>query len=165
MFAPKLKWCHTYRYFLEMKPGDIVALQIRGKRGGTPRPYLVFGVVTDDSLTLMSKDVATKEGFPWDFKQNRKPLEHFDNGIMLRKVKWFRQGILQDVRGSKPADWLIENITKWLVRVKGEDGHLLKKAIERMCSNDVTGEVDEGQGFFNSTKPIDDGWVDEEMLS
>ncbi len=66
---------------------------------------------------------------------------------MLRKVKWHRQGVLQEVRGHGQADWLIENVTKWLVIVKGT---LQKKAIKKMSSNE----------FLDSTQKIEQEWID-----
>lgn len=134
-----------------MKPGDIVVMQVKGKKGGTPRPFLVFGIIEDDSLTLMSKAKARSHGLPWDFKQNGDDVRGFDNGIMLRKVRWYRQGVTQVVRGLTQADWLIENVTKWMVRVPSsrDESSLFKKAVQRMSS----------KKFFDDTEQIDDEWV------
>ena len=174
-----VKFVHTYKYFVEMKAGDIVVMQIKGEKGKTPHPLLVFGVIQDESLILMSKDEARKEhGFPWDFKKWDRSFRHnwgkktlggnnnkvkdwhwrekgnvrgFDNGIMLRKVKWYRQGILQDVRGSSQADWLDENITKWMSKVGGTENVRLKKALRIMRS----------EKFIGSTKEIEEAWIDD----
>ena len=141
----------SFRYFVEMKPGDIVVMQVKGKKGVTPHPFLVFGVIQDDSLVLMSKDEARKEhGHPWDFKKDGDSIPAYDNGIMLRKVKWLRQGVLQEVRGLSQADWLGESQTIWMANVKGDENKLLKKAIGKMKS----------KKFIESTKKIEEEWID-----
>mmetsp|Transcript_32493 Transcript_32493/g.58736 ORF Transcript_32493/g.58736 Transcript_32493/m.58736 type:complete len:137 (+) Transcript_32493:1-411(+) len=121
-----------------------------GKKDDPP-PILVFGVIQDDSLMLMKKDEARHQHeFPWDFRQDSEDVRGFDNGIMLRKVKWHRQGILQEVRGRSQADWLIENVTKWLVKVKGNEDKLLRKALQKMTC----------KKFIANTKVIEEAWVD-----
>jgi len=47
-------------------------------------------------------------------------------------------------------------ITKWIVRVNGEDNNLLKRAIKTMTSSWTS------EDFINSTQQIDDKRVNEE---
>ena len=138
----------TYRYFIEMKPGDVVAMHVGGKdrEKDGPNTILVFGVVQDDTLFHMDKDEARKNGFPWNFQKDEKDIRGFDNGIMLRKVKWYRQGVLYDVRGDEQAKWLAECQGKWMAKI-GEK--YLKEAIREMSS----------KKFIRNTCQITDEWV------
>jgi hypothetical protein len=144
----KNTYTHTYKYFIEMRPGDIIAMQMKGKNKGArsgPDKMLVFGVVQDDSFILLKKDEARENGFPWNFQRNGKDIRAFDNGIMLRKVKWYRQGTLYDVRGEHQADWLGESLTKWMVKPK-----LFDKAIRIMGS----------KKFIDNTCSIENEWIE-----
>ncbi|KAL7538437.1 hypothetical protein ACHAWF_006088 [Thalassiosira exigua] len=140
-------YAHTFRSFVDMKPGDVVVMAVRGK-APTPLPALVFGVVENDDLILLKKDEARRHGFPWDFRQDGEVDKNYNNGIMLRNVKWYRHGILQDVRGTKSANWLGEFQPKWLVEIGVKSESTLVEAIEKMTSVD----------FFGKTKAIDDNW-------
>ena len=145
----KNTYTHTYKHFIEMRPGDIIAMQMKGKNKGAmsgPDKMLVFGVVQDDSFILLKKDEAReKHGFPWNFQKNGKDVRAFDNGIMLRKVKWYRYGTLYDVRGEHQADWLGESLTKWMVKPK-----LFDKAIRIMGS----------KKFIDNTCSIENEWIE-----
>ena len=145
----KNTYTHTYKHFIEMRPGDIIAMQMKGKNKGAmsgPDKMLVFGVVQDDSFILLKKDEAReKHGFPWNFQKNGKDVRAFNNGIMLRKVKWYRYGTLYDVRGEHQADWLGESLTKWMVKPK-----LFDKAIRIMGS----------KKFIDNTCSIENEWIE-----
>jgi len=142
-------YAKTYRYFIEIKPGDIVAMHVSGKdrKKDGPNTALVFGVVQDDMLIHMSKDEARKDAFPWNFQKEGQNIRGFDNGIMLRKVKWHRQGVIYDVRGDEQAKWLAECQGKWMAKI-GEK--YLKKAIKEMSSDK----------FIGNTSQVTDEWIE-----
>ena len=147
----QLLYARTYKYFIEMKPGDIIALQISGKIKGAkngPIPALVFGVVQDDDLILKKKDDASD--FPyWNFKKEG-DKSGFDPGLMLRRVKWYREGVLCDVRGDDQAKWLAEHAPKWMAKVGAGTTAHLKEAMKRMRSNT----------FIQNTIRIEKDWVE-----
>lgn len=91
----------------------------------------------------MSKDEARKNAFPWNFQKNEKDIRGFDNGIMLRKVKWYRQGVIYDVRGDEQAKWLAECQGKWMAKI-GEK--YSKKAIKEMSSDKFIGNTSQVTG-------------------
>jgi len=143
----------SYKQFVEMKKGDIVVLHTRGGSGAygstsAPPQTLTFGVLEDDELILMHRDDAMhKHGFPWDFCDPGSS-ETTRIGLMVRKVKWYRQGELRAVRGRSQASWLAEAQTIWLAQVGAKTEKFLKDAIKKMSSNQ----------FLRSTHAIDNEW-------
>ena len=142
------KYVKSKRDFIEMKTGDIVAMHVSGrdrKKVG-PNTVLVFGVVQDNTLIHMSKDEAKKNDFPWNFQKDGQDIRGFHHGIMLRKVKWYRRGVLYDVRGDKQVNWLAECQGKWMAKI-GEK--YLKEVIEKMSS----------KKFIGNTRQVTDEWI------
>ena len=82
-----------------MKKGDIVVLHTKGgyTKSGPPQT-LTFGVIQDDALTAMDREEMKQKNCPWDLinygEQTTSRI-----GIMVKKVKWLRQGELKAVRG------------------------------------------------------------------
>jgi len=96
----------------------------------------------------MSKDDAMqKHGFPWDFCSPDASPTHLI-GIMVRKVKWCRQGELRAVRGRSQATWLAEARTIWLARVGVKTKRFHEEAIKNMSSI----------RFLRNTHAIDNEW-------
>ena len=99
-------------------------------------------------MILMSKDEArNRRDFPWNLVPPKDSDAVFDNGLMLRNVKWLRRGVLQNVRGPRQAAWLMKHMPRWLVEIKGEN---LKKAVQKMSSTE----------FLDSTTNIEDEWIE-----
>ena len=132
-----------------MKKGDIIVLQTRGGNGaGNPPQTLTFGVIQDDNLILMYKDDAIKNhGFPWDFC-NPTQTTTSRIGIMVRNVKWYRQGELRAVRGPNQAPWLAECSPLWLGKVGVKTRKVLTMAIKKMSY----------RKFLLNTKAIENEW-------
>ena len=139
----------SYKQFIEMGKGDIVALHTKGgTSSGSPPQTLTFGVVQDDSLTVMNKDEAKTHGFPWDFcNPGKTTTERI--GLMVRKVRWLRQGELRAVRGGGQVNWLAEYETKWLGQVGVKTRKYLKDARKEMRS----------EQFLTKTQAIDNTWI------
>ena len=140
----------SYQQFIEMKKGDIVVLHTNGGKATSYAPQtLTFGVIQDEELIIMKKDDAiTKYDFPWDFcnpgETTNKRIE-----LMVRRVKWYRQGELRAVRGPAQVNWLAECIPLWLGRVGIKTNKFLKDAIKKMSS----------KKFLQNTHAIDNEWT------
>ncbi|KAL9187021.1 hypothetical protein ACHAXT_010741 [Thalassiosira profunda] len=138
----------SYKQFVEMRKGDIVALHTKGSSISSPPQTLTFGVVQDNSLTVMNKDEAKAHGFPWNFcNPGKTTTERI--GLMSRKVKWLRQGELKAVRGNGQVNWLAEYETKWLGQVGVKTQKYLKEARKEMRS----------EQFLTKTQAIDNTWI------
>lgn len=133
-----------------MKKGDIVALHTAGSYGIThPQPALTFEVVQDDNLIVMNKEEAIqKHGFPWNFCNPGK-TSTYRIGLMVRKVKWYRQGELRAVRGLSQVNWLAEYQPIWMGKVGVKTEKYLTQAIKKMSS----------KKFLMSTHAIDNKWT------
>ena len=140
----------SYRQFIEMKKGDIIALHTTGSYTIThPQPALTFGVVQDDDLIVMDKEKAIQEhGFPWNFINPGK-TSTYRIGLMVRKVKWYRQGELRAVRGLSQVNWLAEFQPIWMGKVGVKTEKYLKQAIKNMSS----------KKFLNNAHAIDNEWT------
>eukprot|EP00581_Thalassiosira_minuscula_P004328 CAMPEP_0183747140 /NCGR_PEP_ID=MMETSP0737-20130205/67114_1 /TAXON_ID=385413 /ORGANISM="Thalassiosira miniscula, Strain CCMP1093" /LENGTH=412 /DNA_ID=CAMNT_0025982849 /DNA_START=555 /DNA_END=1793 /DNA_ORIENTATION=- len=143
-------YIRTLRQFIEMKKEDIVVLHTSGTNSARGPPQtLTFGVVQDDSLTVMHKNEAIqKHGFPWDFCDPGATTT-FRIGFMARKIKWYRQGELRAVRGPTQANWLAECQTIWLGKVGAKTPEYLNHAISKMSSDE----------FLENTHAIDNEWT------
>jgi hypothetical protein len=140
----------SYRQFIEMKKGDIIALHTTGSYTiNHPQPALTFGVVQDDDLIVMSKEEAIqKHGFPWNFINPGK-TSTYRIGLMVRKVKWYRQGELHAVRGRHQVNWLAEFQPIWMGKIGVKTEKYLKQAIKNMSS----------KKFLKNTHAIDNEWT------
>ena len=108
---------------------------------------MTFGVVQDDSLSLMHRDEAMKKlKFPWDFR-NRDGTHRL--GLMMRKVQWYRQGETKTVRGPSQVNWLADCIPGWMGKIGVKTPEYLKQAIKNMTSNK----------FLKNTHAIDNKWT------
>jgi len=140
----------SYRQFIEIKKGDVIALHTKGGyKKGDPPQTLTFGVVQDNSLNIIYKeDAIQKHGFPWNFCDPGKSTTN-RLGLMMKKVQWYRQGKLRAVRGSKPVHWLSETETKWMGKVGVSTEIRLTQAIRNMSS----------KKFLKNTHAIDNQWT------
>lgn len=80
---------------MEMKPGDIVAIHIKGgKAKKDPPQTIVFGVIQDDSLVTMSKlDARTNYNFPWYCREVFESDDYKENGNNDDSFR-FREGLM-----------------------------------------------------------------------
>ena len=140
----------SYKQFIEMKKGDIVVLHTNGGKATSHAPQtLTFGVLQDEELIIMKKDDAiTKYDFPWDFC-NPGETTNCRIGLLVRRVKWYRQGELRAVRGPAQVNWLAECIPLWLGKVGIKTNKFLKDAIKKMSS----------KKFLQNTHAIDNEWT------
>lgn len=149
-FGEEGRYIKSYRQFIEMKKGDIIVLHTSGGKGPSPKPpqTLTFGVIQDESLTLMHKDDAMqKHSFPWNFC-DLGAITTNRIGIMVRNVKWYRQGELRAIRGPAQVNWLAECSPLWMGKVGAGTKKYLKEAIRKMNSD----------RFLANTHAIDDAW-------
>jgi len=145
----EMPYVRSYKEFVDMKKGDIVVLHTKGgyTKSGPPQT-LTFGVIQDDTLTAMDREEMKQKNCPWDLinygEQTTSRI-----GIMLKKVKWLRQGELKAVRGPRQVNWLAEAQPLWLMRVGTTEDKFLKQAIKKMGS----------EQFFRNTRLIDNNWT------
>ena len=109
---------HLWQYllFARLRPGDLVILQL--KAGARAPGEAVFGFIEDDSFIVKTKkQILKEENFPWKLDRGT-TLDPWANGLMLRKVKWMRRGVMRDLpkqmitkRGDKQVSWMLENVT------------------------------------------------------
>ena len=145
-FEKEKKYVKSYRQFIEMKSGDIVILQT-GRTDKGPPQTLTFGVVQDDSLSIVHRDEAMKQlKFPWDFR-NRDGTHRL--GLMIRRVKWYRQGETKTVRGRSQVNWLADCIPGWMGKIGVKTQKYLVDAVKNMRSNN----------FLKNTHAIDNEWT------
>lgn len=145
----EMSYVRSYKEFVDMKKGDIVVLHTKGgyTKSGPPQT-LTFGVIQDDALTAMDREEMKQKNCPWDLinygEQTTSRI-----GIMVKKVKWLRQGELKAVRGYRQVNWLAEAQPLWLMRVGTTEEKFLKQAIKKMGS----------EQFIRNTRLIDNNWT------
>ena len=152
----------AYITFAKLKPGDIIILQLKGEKNKDPG-VAIFGVVEDDSFLIKSKDevfgdksIAFPSGFPWvlNHGENHDP---YANGLMLRKIKWMRHGVIRQLpmqkvtkKGADMVTWMHESGPSFCVEVTNEDnGGLKDDALSAMRS----------QEFLERTECLDQAWI------
>jgi hypothetical protein len=139
-------YIRSYKQFVEMKKGVIVVLHTKGDMSGGrgPPQTLSFGVIQDDSLSVMSREEAMMhKQCPWD------PTPAAGIGFMVRKVIWLRQGELRAARGPHQVNWLAEFSPLWLMQVGERQEQFLRDAIRKMGS----------ERFIRNTHSIDNQWT------
>ncbi|KAL9187047.1 hypothetical protein ACHAXT_010767 [Thalassiosira profunda] len=93
-------------------------------------------------------DAIHQHGFPWDFCFPGEETQSWITGILVRKVKWMRQGELKAVRGKRQANWLAECQTRWLAKIGVKTEEHKREAVKKMKS----------KKFFEATHTIDNSW-------
>ena len=145
----EMPYVRSYKEFVEMKKGDIVVLHTKGgyTKSGPPQT-LTFGVIQDDSLITMNREEMKQKNCPWDL-MNYGEQTTSRIGLMVKKVKWLRQGELKAVRGAHQVNWLAEAQPLWLMRVGAAERKFLTQAIKKMGSKQ----------FIQNTRVIDNQWT------
>ena len=157
---------HLWQYllFARLRPGDLVILQL--KAGARAPGEAVFGFIEDDSFIVKTKkQILKEENFPWKLDRGT-TLDPWANGLMLRKVKWMRRGVMRDLpkqmitkRGDKQVSWMLENVTTFLVEVKNTKETKSKPSNRR---KNRAFSVMRSEAFLRTTEPLDQAWIDGE---
>ena len=151
-----------YLTFAKLRPGDIIILQLKGDKNKDPG-VAIFGVVEDDSFLIKSKDEVFEDeshafpgGFPWvlDHGERHDP---YANGLMLRKIKWMRHGIIRSLpmqivtkKGTNQATWMHECGTSFFLEVTNQGKDRLK---------DIAFSAMRSEEFLEKTKCLDQAWI------
>ena len=157
---------HLWQYllFARLRPGDLVILQL--KAGGHAPGEAVFGFIEDDSFIIKTKkQILKEEKFPWKLDRGA-TLDPWANGLMLRKVKWMRRGVMRNLpkqmttkRGDKQVSWMLENVTTFLVEVKNSKETKSKPSNRR---KNTAFSAMRSKAFLKITEPLDQAWIDGE---
>lgn len=150
----------AYITFAKLRPGDILILQLKGEKNKEPG-VAIFGAVEDDSFLIKSKDEvfgdtshAFPGGFPWVLNHGEKH-DPYSNGLMLRKIKWMRHGMIRQLpmqivtkKGTDMVTWMHESGPSFCVEVTNNNG-LKDDAFSAMQS----------QKFLERTECLDQAWI------
>jgi len=121
-----------------LKKGDIIALLVSGP---TKKGEVYFGILSSNDLVIRNPDDSVKEGFP----APQLFESQIFNGLMLRRVRWLRHGMVRDLpcQNKGQVSWLAEGGPNWFCEMRPKPDSN-SNWIDIMRRND----------FLNITQPL-----------
>uniref|UniRef100_A0A7S1FST8 Uncharacterized protein n=1 Tax=Corethron hystrix TaxID=216773 RepID=A0A7S1FST8_9STRA len=126
-------YCMSYLVFCNMKEGDIVVMIMPPKKRVVRKGEAYFGVIMNNEIILKNPEEALIDDFPsphlFDpmFRNSKFP------GLLLRKVKWLRKGMIRSLpaqttgkNGIESVGWLHETVPFYLMNVSKKARNVLQ---------------------------------------